>query len=296
MDRIKNIIYDILPCWYELSWIEKPPAILLRVNNDFIGYIKEQKIDFEKTPIVMGLKLEFGLKNFVGDFGGNFGFDNVFERREEKNGFSEFLIKIPRVKKITNKPCGWCNGSGKDRWRNDKCLSCKGKGKEYKYDWKISYAISASLKVFFILASFPKIETDVSFPQLLTLTIVTARGDYGGAIGGEFGISLVEWLNSNYCDKEETAKQMKYAAMCAYKRMFGISSFEEYDFRAEISDVGGVMLDCPGNATGIYPESCYKIDIGKEGYSLTCHNLDTPMQQLTLLAGLAALHDLVREN
>lgn len=294
MDRIKTVLRDIMPCWYELSWLEKLPAIILRVHNDFIGYIKEQKIDFENAPIIMRLKIEFGFKNFIGDFGGNFGFDDALKRRGEKDGFTEFLIKIPKVKKITNKPCGRCNGKGKDRLRNDKCLMCEGRGKEYKYDWKIPYAISASLKVFFMLALFPKMETSVSFPQLMTLTTVTARGNHGGAIHGEFSIPLAKWLNSNFCDKKEAAEKMKQAAMRAYKRMFGMSKFDRYNFDAKISDVGGVMLSCPGNATGIHPENCYKVDVGKEGYELACHNLDTPMQQLALLAGLATLHDLAR--
>jgi hypothetical protein len=32
------------------------------------------------------------------------------------------------------------------------------------------------------------------------------------------------------------------------------------------------------------------------GFEFSCHNTDTPMQQLTILASLAALHDLVRKG
>lgn len=298
MERIKTVLRDIMPCWYELSWIEKTPAILLKVHNDFINHIREQRIDFEKAPIVMGLKLEFGFKNFVGDFGGNFGFDNAFERKRKNNSFSEFLIRIPKVKKQSDRPCGYCKGTGKQDFTGVKrrCLHCNGRKRDYIYNWKTPYAISASLKVFFTLALFSKIETCASFPQLMTLNVSTIRGNYGGAISGEFSIPLVEWLNSDSCDKKETTEQMKQAAMRAYRRMFGSDKFDFYDFDAKISESGGIFLSCPGNATGIHPKSCYKIEIGKEGYELSCHNVDTPMQQITLLAGLAALHDKARKE
>ena len=33
-----------------------------------------------------------------------------------------------------------------------------------------------------------------------------------------------------------------------------------------------------------------------EGHELGCHNLDTPIQQLSLLAGLATMHELAQKN
>lgn len=54
------------------------------------------------------------------------------------------------------------------------------------------------------------------------------------------------------------------------------------------------MLNCPGNACGIHPVIHW--EEGENGYKFSCHNVDTPMQQLTLLAGLATLHDKARQE
>lgn len=293
MERIKTILRDIMPCWYELSWLEKIPAILLRVHKDFVEEIKERKIDFEKAPMVMGLKLEFGFKNFVGDFNGNFGFDDVFKRKGEKDGFIEFLIKIPKVKKKTDKSCSCCKGKGKTDFAGIKklCLSCDGKGKEYIYDWRSPYAISGSLNVFFTLAAFPKKDTCAPNNQLMDINLRTTRGGHGGSLRGDYSIFLAEWFNS--CDKEKTATQIKQATMRAYRRMFEMSSFDRYKFDTRVNN-GGVFISCPGDATGIHPDG-YRND-KNEGREFSCHNVDTPMQQLILLVGLAALHDIVRKE
>lgn len=251
-------------------------------------------MDWESAPIIMGLKIGFGFKNFVGDFGGNFGFDNVFERRGGKDEFTEFLVKIPVVKKETGKPCDYCEGKGRlESFGTEReCLCCRGKGGSYHYDWQTPYAISASFNVFFTLASAYRIKTHSPFPQLMTLDVATLKGFSGGAIGGQFSIPLMEWFNA--CDKKETAIRMRRAAVCAYKKMFiMIDDFEERDFRVRVDECG-FILDCPGNSTGVFTgERNRYVGIGSE---LICHNLDTPMQQITLLAGLAALHDTAREE
>ena len=55
---------------------------------------------------------------------------------------------------------------------------------------------------------------------------------------------------------------------------------------------GRLIMNCPGDACGIHPENWYEEN--DKGYEFNCHNVDSPMQQITLLAGLAALHDEAR--
>jgi len=76
----------------------------------------------------------------------------------------------------------------------------------------------------------------------------------------------------------------------------GLGSFDEYDFRAYVrNDKGGLVFDCPpGNACGIYPSN-WDMDKGR-GYKFNCHNVDNAAQQITLLAGLATLHDYARKE
>jgi hypothetical protein len=59
---------------------------------------------------------------------------------------------------------------------------------------------------------------------------------------------------------------------------------------------GRPIITCPGNACdfAVYPDG---VDLG-ESYpkEMHSHNVDTPTQQLSLLYGLACLHDLARAD
>jgi len=79
--------------------------------------------------------------------------------------------------------------------------------------------------------------------------------------------------------------------------MFGKERYLNFGFKAYMLRKGGVVLDVPGNACGIYnpPEHDYGLP-RKEGCKFECHNVDSPMQQLTLLVGLAMLHDKARKE
>jgi hypothetical protein len=71
----------------------------------------------------------------------------------------------------------------------------------------------------------------------------------------------------------------------------------KYSFRILRLESGGLCIDCPGDACGIHPDTYAEYDIKEgRGYKFTCHNVDTPMQQITLIAGLAALHDCTRKE
>ena len=58
---------------------------------------------------------------------------------------------------------------------------------------------------------------------------------------------------------------------------------------------GQVLLSCPGDATEIHTEDSRKIGDGT-GEGITCHNLDSGIQQLTLLTGLSMLSTMYDEK
>ena len=137
---MKLLTSDIVPCWYELSWDEKQIAILLKVHKDFIDDVKPIP---ENNFYVLNLMESFKFAKFVGNFEGNFGFDNTFLRKGEVGSFIKFLIKIPQVKIQTSQKCSECRGSGKDDLRDSACLFCKGTGWMIEFDWHLARAISA---------------------------------------------------------------------------------------------------------------------------------------------------------
>lgn len=88
---------------------------------------------------------------------------------------------------------------------------------------------------------------------------------------------------------------MTEAMWLAHGRLVGNDFRNSHDFRASVhNEDGWLNITCPGNGCGLNPGSL-GIDPGR-GYEFSSHNVDSPHQQLTLLAGLAALHERVDQE
>lgn len=279
---MKRLYADNMPCWYELSWQKIKPAIILRIHKDFIKSIKPIR---QNAPIVIRLKKDFGFKKFIGNFDKSFGFYDAFIRSKETKEFIEFLIKIPKIKHEKG-ACKDCNGSGENDF-GEMCFSCGGEGIEYTNKWKLANAISASFTVFPSSSCFSEKETSSSLLQLLTISTITSREAAGCSIGGEFSISLCSWMDSLGRSGKSDIFEMVEAMKSAHKVMFGLKEYEKDDFRAFVGQKDGwLSTTCPGSACGIDPD--------EKGFS--SHNVDTPAQQIELIASLAALHDKARRE
>jgi len=281
-----------MPCWYELSWREEIPAIVLRVHKDFIQateQILSNNPDIPFWDMMEKLRKDLGLSSFVFKFSENFGFDNAFQRIGEKYGFVEFLIRIPKIEQYTDETCPNCKGTGKNKDLGIECSFCNGKGKHLIFDWKSGYAVSASFTAFSLLSRPWSKKTSSTLPQLLTIqTNIKAEID-GAPLGGIYSLALCNWLRmvgqTNFPEVVEAMKN-------AYRQMYSLNRLSGYYFGATNND-GWLVIDCPGNACGIYPSDGFTRGKGCE---FTCHNLDTSVQQITLIAGLAALHDRARKE
>lgn len=255
---MKIITHENAPRWYALSCDPKSPSITVSVHQDVAKTIKPVS---ETAPVVEALIKTFEFRQFEGSLEENFGFEEAVLRSEEGK-FVNFTAKLPVVSKLLN------------------------------YEWDPAFAVSASLNLLFRLIAYPDVETNSQLPQLLIVELVTYRGPNGGSLGGMYSKPLVKWLSAKgrhyHIPEMESAMRAMYEAMVPNEDLIALRSF-----RASIGDEGGWLnVDCPGNACGLNPESGYR-DTGGNGYGFECHNVDTPVQQLTLLAGLAALHSTV---
>ncbi|MEK7501565.1 MAG: hypothetical protein AAB629_01425 [Patescibacteria group bacterium] len=288
---MKMLTHEQIPCWYELSWRDKPQTLIIRIHKVFLETLKTVPTD---APTVASLRKEFQFESFSGGFEKDFGFEGMIERhRNNSEGeFADFHIMIPRVRIATGKRCGDCNGTGEDKHiTGSQCLYCDGTGKEHDYKWHEVYAISASLTVLFMILDYPEIETPSLLPQLLTVHTITANGQHGGELGGMYGIELCDWLGrfKPNTEMDEMTKAMKLA----YGRMLSRRHFLADRFEATIaSENGWLNVSCPGDACGLHPADQHWR--AGSGYEFSSHNVDSPAQQLTLLCGLAALHDKAR--
>ena len=65
----------------------------------------------------------------------------------------------------------------------------------------------------------------------------------------------------------------------------------EGSFGAYIGQKGSFSLNTLGNACDVSTMDWWNVEDNR-GHRLGCHNLDTTLQQVSLLAGFAALHDM----
>jgi len=139
--------------------------------------------------------------------------------------------------------------------------------------------------------------------DLETCCVRNRANGYGHAIGGYVSSELLLWLckqgvslsdGSQYAPIPEevtTAMQEAYRAVTSTR-------MERWakDCGGRINKDGRFILYCSGDAcdVAIYPESFYP----KDGYGarFSCHNLDSALQQVTLIAGLAKLCEMARKD
>jgi hypothetical protein len=290
-----------MPCLYELSWDEHIPAIVIKMHRDFV---ESCFVSAEAPPIICHFMGNFGFFAFdcfrPNLFGEQlFGFDGAFQKVKEEKDFMIFEARIPQVEKQLNEACHECNGTKQDRnLEGKKCLYCKGTGREMVMDWKPAYAISATFTIFSSLASFmhcKKHKTSCAFPQLLTVETITEKEQHGGSLYGVYSIPLARFLSSFEPNTEII--EITRAMIKAWDKMFGkTDKYERLSFWAKVANKNGWLnVSCPGDACGLHPEGSWEPRLG-EGYKFSCHNVDSPMQQISLLAGLAALCDKARKE
>ena len=128
----------------------------------------------------------------------------------------------------------------------------------------------------------------------MTIQTVTKSNIHGGSLWGDFSSLIINWLRKTN-ETHSILSSVRKTAIDAYTKMDGRKPdiFHDYDFRIALKN-GRLIMDCPGNACGINPDEEWG-EKDDRGYKFSGHNVDNPMQQLTLLAGLAALHDEARK-
>ncbi len=285
-----SIMYKNIPCWYELYFEEKIPAIILRIHKEFIENLH---FDLQNHYTMKTLMEKFNFSEFASDFNGDIGFNKVFKHQGEKDNFIEFLIKMPSSKKGIKRTCPFCNGSGYDKYLKKKCASCDGTSKKSIIDWDQVRAISASFTFFTNFLEFPEKETSASFSQLMTVRTVTAEGGQGGSLYGEISIPFKQWLMS-LGDDEIDIPEVDNAMQIAYKKMFTLTDYEKNRFYTLKRGKGRFTTFCPGDACGLNPTD-WSDDEGK-GYRFSSNNTDDSLQQITLLVGLIKLYELVKKT
>jgi hypothetical protein len=141
-------------------------------------------------------------------------------------------------------------------------------------------------------------------PQFIKVETLCQIGSEGHSTGGYISPDLGKWLKKQSEDiLDENAFSMVILPEVGevMRQVYESISHRKLDpneCRALISQNGLFGLKCPGDScdVSIYYDQVYGDPIGNRFVEFSSHNLDNPTQQITLLAGLAKLCELARND
>lgn len=262
------ILQEDIPTVYDLAVGQLKPDLLVRIHPQAYDFLVSEfsKVDSRGQPIVNRRVaiLRHDLKIRLPEF--------IPPRGSEAWGFGEVLQSLPDTIK------DWVT------------LRCNLPPVSKIEDWINIYALSASLNtLFFSLNNMTQATTAESF-QLLHTNLITGMGDYGCSIRVNIAKAMILYLASKGSlrdIKTEEVMRRSYEVMVG-SRMARTSSFY---VRFEEPYLVRFMS---GSASGLNPEMFTNFRSGK-GYELVPDNIDGPIQQMTLLMGVAAMYDEARK-
>ncbi|WKZ28876.1 MAG: hypothetical protein QY323_05105 [Patescibacteria group bacterium] len=169
-------------------------------------------------------------------------------------------------------------------------------GREHP-DWHSAYALSATLSVFFsALDGMRGVRPEDlgNARQLMRVSMsVMKRSCYGAPISATLSQEALRRLPP--AETPLAFPDIGRAMRLACERLWGEALDDDAiarHFEAYLEPPDQLHLRMPlGNAVGLDPE--WNGRLPGYGYDLVCHNTDMPLHQLTLLAGLARLHEIL---
>lgn len=252
--------------WYALSFEPAPPAILITVSET----VAESVHSFlSALPSVAAcFPPDIRLPDFFPPKSARWGFGRAIHTRRHEDGRITWICPLPRV---------LCK-------RHDPALEEKGGQR--------GFAASASLQLLFEALNAFEGATGATRPQILTVHEMCLRNSafYGAVLFATLSPTACEWIATvNPRGVELVGVEQSIA--CASAKMFGTTiSKIKHDCRASVCPPNSAMIRCPGNACEISTDGS-RDPLDGCGMALTPHNTDSPIQQLSLLAGLAALYE-----
>jgi len=250
-------------------------------------------------------------------FGNYFGLGQTIVVEDKSGEFWRLRAVIPEGIIYSDKVCPACHGSKIDQKKladyfiTMECDSCAGSGLEAKKQFGLADELADNISLLFDivwLLEYNCPETiDNQRPMLMFLQ--TGIEGYGKQfIGGYFTQALKDYLQTRIVSKTveqlvfETSQRMYFAYNLMFYGRHEPRYQEKYDFPTEILNINDnangerlfFSVQVPGiNGCHVYSDSglCALAPSGfiKDIFSLTCHNIDTPIQQISLIVGLAYL-------
>ena len=291
---MKMIFQDLVPRKYHLEWSNERNTILIHIHKDCItnwNAIPKDGRLIRHISDAHSLDADGLFGSFSGDLkSDSFGFDRAIVKEYVAGEYTTFAVSLPKIRFEISFMCEYCGGTGRrleSFARNDeKCLSCKGSGHSHISNFRAGFATTASLGILFSALSICE-ETSAKEKQHIELDVHYEHGQHGSSLSGYLGIEISQYFISGSEALQTVILPAAIQAMTrAHGKMWVLSDYDRYTLRASVRN-GFLILDCPGDACEIhFSDHDSRIDRDRK---FTCHNVDTPLQSLTLLAGLTSI-------
>jgi len=249
------------PAWYELDWNGK--SLFLRVNEPVIDRVVRSIASDQK--VVFTVQQELELSEFVLPQGNcAWGFNNAIVPAEShKRDWLSFRIDLPVV------------FDSRGNWDNH------------------AYGVAASLQIIFDWLRFCYREGSAG--QQLQLLVIdefcVGKYQHGGSFSASLSPELVAWIDHKADHWDQVETPVVVAMQTAYGQLRQeMQDGWRRDFKCR-TDGHGLSLSCFGDACDLGPDNPQS---SRQGYTINTHNCEGPLEQLTLLVGLAELCRLAR--
>jgi len=270
---MKWIIRENVPVWYEISVGLDGLSLIFKIHKLAMNYIYNT-LNGNYKNCFDGIQQANQLPEFIVPNGqNNWGFGSVLSFVANLD-FDWVTVKcnLPQVLFFKNK----------DLVNNN---------------WKAANSISATINLLVeILNTFPiNNQTNEKNVQLLTLTLLTDPGVHGFSINVDLSVNVCKWIKSKTKSNQESVKcaEILTTLQTNFFHLNGKSSSKN-DFTANLDHPQWIWLGVPGGSCQLHSEK-YEINSG-QGYRLIPHNIESSIQQLSFLMGLAKMHDLIRNT
>lgn len=295
---MKSILHEDIPRWYHLFWDFESGGLFIKVSKFFLEQAPHKDMapyfaDVEKRipflPLFDRVESRLGQRTF--------GISDSISLSEEDNEWFTYKIFIPLLVSKTGLACPHCDGSGKRLSAvalnfDEPCYWCDGNKAEEVLSHEGLQKVCYSLQIFLNALAFPVYEdVPTELKQAFTITSCCEIGLHGHSVGGYASPSFIRYLEFIASDSKTSmcSDEAIKAMEVVYSKLFG--KLKNYNRFTACVTTGQLVMSCPGNACEIHTE--YRRNFGDgRGEDIVCHNLDSAVQQITLLSGLAAINSL----
>lgn len=264
------------PAWYELG--VKDEGRILTVSVAPTAHDELKRLATNDAPIVGALLELHRFAEFIPPGESSWGFGEVLHVCEsERDDWQSWTITIPQV--------------------TPRLADGKRDGLR-EIDWNTPFAISSTLHVLFTLMFIldDECKGDCIEHQLVEYDVNPGRGMGQSGMAAGLSPMVVAWVVEQVENQSHPVIDVNMRN--AHMRLFALDALDRYDayyIGSEFYEPHRIHLKCANNATGLDPDS-HQLTGDDRGYELVPHNVDTPMEQLVLLTGVATLEQLVRQS